>query len=79
MESVLEGLTDWSECDSSLIQQIQLYNVALKQEDGEPVNEEEISHLDEEATENGLRTSLRKKSGVVSSHFQVSWEIYFAL
>ena len=57
------------ERDEGLMQQIQLYNVALKQEDGEPVTEDEISYLDEDATESGLRTSLRKKSGVVSSSF----------
>ena len=28
--------------DSTLMQQVQLYNVALKQEDGEPVTEEEV-------------------------------------
>ncbi len=50
----------------SLIQQVQLYNVALKQEDGEPVTEEEISHLDEDATEMGLRTTLRKKSSGIN-------------
>ena len=49
--------------------QIQLYNVALKQEDGEPVTEDEISYLDEDATESGLRTTLRKKSEVVSTNF----------
>jgi hypothetical protein len=53
----------------SLLQQIQLYNVALKQEDGEPVTEDEISHLDEDASEAGLRTELRTKSGVRSRDF----------
>ncbi len=52
--------TEAGEVDGEgLLQQIQLYNVALKQEDGEPVTEDEISHLDEEATESGLRTELR--------------------
>ena len=34
----------------------------MKQEDGEPVTEEEISYLDEDATETGLRTTLRAKA-----------------
>ena len=84
--------------DSTLMQQVQLYNVALKQEDGEPVTEEEvklsfcvfrklttlftqpilfffilqISYLDEDATESGLRTTLRAKAdkGKRNKHFQ---------
>ena len=39
--------------DEGLMQQIQLYNVALKQEDSEPVTEDDISYLDEDATEMG--------------------------
>ena len=79
--------------DSTLMQQVQLYNVALKQEDGEPVTEEEvrffcaeindaihatyfvmlqISYLDEDATDTGLRTTLRAKAdkGKRNKHFQ---------
>ena len=70
METVSEQLSNNLAADDCIMQQIQLYNVALKQEDGEPVTEEEISYLDEDATEMGLRTELRKKSGVHSSHFQ---------
>jgi hypothetical protein len=68
MDSICERLA-MDEENVLLLQQIQLYNVALKQEDGEPVTEEDISYLDEDTTENGLRTSLRKKSEVVSSNF----------
>ena len=50
MESVIEKLSaldedDLEEIDEALLQQIQLFNVALKQEDGEPVTESEISFL----------------------------------
>ena len=50
MQDVIEKLSgmeedDMEEMDEALIQQIQLFNVALKQEDGEPVTESEISFL----------------------------------
>ena len=69
MQSICQQISDSPATDEGMLQQIQLYNVALKQEDGEPVTEEEISYLDEDATEMGLRTSLRKKSAVVSNNF----------
>ena len=52
MQDVIEKLSgmeedDMEEMDEALIQQIQLFNVALKQEDGEPVTESEISFLGE--------------------------------
>ena len=72
MENIIEKLSsveedDLEEIDESLLQQIQLFNVALKQEDGEPVTEEEISFLDEDATKMGLRTTLRTKSEAAHS------------
>ena len=75
MTSIIESLTSLDSAegmDSSLMQQVQLYNVALKQEDGEPVTEDEISYLDEDATESGLRTTLRAKAdkGKRNKHFQ---------
>ena len=45
---------------STLLEEIQLYNVALKQEDGEQVTEEDISALYQDASLR-LRTSLRTK------------------
>lgn len=71
MEEVIETVTASEisdDTDEGLMQQIQLYNVALKQEDGEPVTEDEISYLDEDATEMGLRTTLRTKSGQAGSN-----------
>ena len=52
MQDVIEKLSgmeedDMEEMDEALIQQIQLFNVTLKQEDGEPVTESEISFLGE--------------------------------
>ena len=98
MFSSLVNLDTAEGVDSTLMQQVQLYNVALKQEDGEPVTEEEvkisfcvfrkltslftqpilflfflqISYLDEDATESGLRTTLRAKAdkGKRNKHFQ---------
>ena len=70
MSSIVEGITSLDSAegvDSGLMQQVQLYNVALKQEDGEPVTEEEISYLDEDATETGLRTTLRAKADKIKS------------
>ena len=70
MSNIVEGITslDTAEgVDSGLMQQVQLYNVALKQEDGGPVTEEEISYLDEDATETGLRTTLRAKADKIKS------------
>ena len=75
MEKIIETLSDIDENDieemeESLLTQIQLFNVALKQEDGEPVTAEEISFLDEDATKMGLRTTLRVKSEAAhSKHF----------
>ena len=75
MEKIIETLSsidenDIEEMEESLLTQIQLFNVALKQEDGEPVTEEEISYLDEDATKMGLRTTLRTKSEAAhSKHF----------
>ena len=74
MSIIVEGITSLDSAegvDSGLMQQVQLYNVALKQEDGEPVTEEEISYLDEDATETGLRTTLRAKAdkGKRNKHF----------
>jgi hypothetical protein len=65
MSSIIDSLTNLDAAegvDGGLMQQVQLYNVAMKQEDGEPVTEEEISYLDEDATETGLRTTLRAKA-----------------
>ena len=76
MEKVIDAISklDENEIDDmeeSLLTQIQLFNVALKQEDGEPVTEEEISYLDEDATKMGLRTTLRTKSEAAhSKHFR---------
>ena len=42
MFSSLVNLDTAEGVDSTLMQQVQLYNVALKQEDGEPVTEEEV-------------------------------------
>ena len=76
MEKIIETLSgidenDIEEMEESLLTQIQLFNVALKQEDGEPVTEEEISYLDEDATKMGLRTTLRTKSEAAhSKHFR---------
>ena len=73
MENIIEKLSkdinedELEEMDENLLQQIQLFNVALKQEDGEPVTEEEISFLDEDATKMGLRTTLRMKSEAAHS------------
>lgn len=69
IETISDNLSQWDETSDSLMQQIQLYAVALKQEDGEPVTEEEISYLDEDTSESCLRTSLRTKSEVVTSNF----------
>eukprot|EP00095_Tigriopus_kingsejongensis_P007677 maker-scaffold156_size297567-snap-gene-1.36 protein:Tk07677 transcript:maker-scaffold156_size297567-snap-gene-1.36-mRNA-1 annotation:"fh1 fh2 domain-containing protein 3-like" len=69
MEGINENLSLWEETTDTMMQQIQLYNVAIKQEDGEPVTEDEISYLDEETSESCLRTALRIKSEVVSSTF----------
>jgi len=66
MEDVIECVSSLNiseNMDEGLLQQVQLYNVSLKQEDGEPVTEDDIKYLDEDATEMGLRTSLRTKSG----------------
>ena len=65
MSSIIDSLTNLDAAegvDGGLMQQVQLYNVAMKQEDGEPVTEDEISYLDEDATETGLRTTLRAKA-----------------
>jgi hypothetical protein len=74
MEDVIECVTSsWDISDNTeegLLQQVQLYNVSLKQEDGEPVTEDDIKYLDEDATEMGLRTTLRIKSGnFISQYF----------
>ena len=53
------GLTS-EDVPSTLLEEIQLYNVALKQEDGEQVTEEDISALYQDASLR-LRTSLRTK------------------
>ena len=52
---------------STLLEEIQLYNVALKQEDGEQVTEEDISALYQDASLR-LRTSLRTKAPTRSIH-----------
>jgi len=52
---------------STLLEEIQLYNVALKQEDGEQVTEEDISALYQDASLR-LRTSLRTKIQTRSLH-----------
>merc|ERR1719481_540415 len=54
-------MTDSEELPSSLLEEIQLYNVALKQEDGEQVTEDDISALYQDASLR-LRTSLRTKA-----------------
>ena len=45
MFSSLVNLDTAEGMDSTLMQQVQLYNVALKQEDGEPVTEEEVRSI----------------------------------
>ena len=76
MEKIIDTLSsidenDIEDMEESLLTQIQLFNVALKQEDGEPVTEFEISYLDEDATKMGLRTTLRSKSEAAhSKHFR---------
>jgi hypothetical protein len=48
MEDIIEAVTSsevTEDIDEGLMQQIQLYNVALKQEDSEPVTEDDISYL----------------------------------
>ena len=62
MQDVIEKLSgmeedDMEEMDEALIQQIQLFNVALKQEDGEPVTESEISFLGEPNEYNAYTTN----------------------
>ena len=42
----MKMLTSFPLQAEGLLQQIQLYNVALKQEDGEPVTEDEIRQVD---------------------------------
>ena len=58
---------------TSLIEEIQLYNVALKQEDGLQVTEEDISALYQDSSLR-LRTSLRVKnhSGQKSLRFRIN-------
>eukprot|EP00090_Calanus_glacialis_P046943 TRINITY_DN9471_c0_g1_i2.p1 TRINITY_DN9471_c0_g1~~TRINITY_DN9471_c0_g1_i2.p1 ORF type:complete len:1990 (-),score=532.71 TRINITY_DN9471_c0_g1_i2:402-6158(-) len=53
-------LTSSDDLPSTLLEEIQLYNVALKQEDGEQVTEDDISALYQDASLR-LRTSLRTK------------------
>jgi len=53
-------LTSTDDLPSTLLEEIQLYNVALKQEDGEQVTEDDISALYQDASLR-LRTSLRTK------------------
>lgn len=83
MEDVIECVTsslDTSEnTDEGLLQQVQLYNVSLKQEDGEPVTEDDIKYLDEDATEMGLRTTLRTKSGKFLDRFNLSNDHFHCL
>ena len=60
----IDDITSLSDSDSvpnSLLEEIQLYNVALKQEDGDSVTEEDISALYQDSSLR-LRTSLRSKS-----------------
>jgi len=60
-------LTPTDDLPSTLLEEIQLYNVALKQEDGEQVTEEDISALYQDASLR-LRTSLRTKAQTRSIH-----------
>merc|ERR1711892_244439 len=53
-------ITSTDDLPSTLLEEIQLYNVALKQEDGEQVTEDDISALYQDASLR-LRTSLRTK------------------
>merc|ERR550534_1757422 len=53
-------LTESDDLPSALLEEIQLYNVALKQEDGEQLSEDDISALYQDASLR-LRTSLRTK------------------
>merc|ERR1719500_1607266 len=53
-------LTESDDLPSALLEEIQLYNVALKQEDGEQLSEDDISALYQDAALR-LRTSLRTK------------------
>ena len=60
----IEYITEMTSDDNfpnSLLEEIQLYNVALKQEDGEQVTEEDISALYQDSSLR-LRTSLRTKT-----------------
>ena len=71
MQDVIEKLSgmdedDMEEMDEALIQQIQLFNVALKQEDGEPVTESEISFLGESNKYLRKPKGWGKKSGLAS-------------
>ena len=61
------GAADGVEVEAEgLLQQIQLYNVALKQEDGEPVTEDEIRQV--EWDWEVLRGSRRGSRVVPGSH-----------
>jgi len=60
-------LTSSDDLPSTLLEEIQLYNVALKQEDGEQVTEDDISALYQDASLR-LRTSLRTKIQSRSLH-----------
>jgi len=60
-------LTSSDDLPSTLLEEIQLYNVALKQEDGEQVTEDDISALYQDASLR-LRTSLRTKVQTRSLH-----------
>ncbi|XP_040573473.1 uncharacterized protein Fhos isoform X2 [Lepeophtheirus salmonis] len=64
IEDVFERMSNKSSRDHGIMEQIQLFNVAIKQEDGEPVTEDEISFIEEEASEMGLRSVLRIKSNI---------------
>jgi hypothetical protein len=60
-------LTESDDLPSALLEEIQLYNVALKQEDGEQLSEDDISALYQDAALR-LRTSLRAKVPTRAGH-----------
>ena len=73
----IEKITEMTSDDSipnTLLEEIQLYNVALKQEDGEQVTEEDISALYQDSSLR-LRTSLRTKSNTFKPRKSLRYKI----
>ena len=73
MENITILKLDELSCNS-LIEEIQLYNVALKQEDGQQVTEEDISALYQDSSLR-LRTSLRIKNKYLRSQKSLRFRI----